>query len=97
MPTAADRVCDVVSGLTGRELAAEDMGSDLALLGLDSLQAIELVMRLEDEFKVTIPDEIAEQIVTPADAVEVVAAIGEGRPPKLAGRSRLRELGWALG
>jgi acyl carrier protein len=38
-------------------------------LGVDSLEIVELVMELEEEFGVTIPDDEAEQIKTVADAI----------------------------
>lgn len=38
-------------------------------LGADSLDVVELVMTLEDEFDISIPDEDAEKIRTVADAV----------------------------
>jgi acyl carrier protein len=41
-------------------------------LGADSLDIVELVMALEEEFKVTIPDEQAEKIKTVADAVDYI-------------------------
>lgn len=43
-------------------------------LEVDSLGVVELLMALEDEFGVTIPDEEAESIGTVAEAVDVVAA-----------------------
>ncbi len=43
-------------------------------LEVDSLGVVELLMALEDEFGVTIPDEEAEQIGTVAQAVDIVAA-----------------------
>ena len=39
-------------------------------LGADSIDQMELVMGLEDEFGVTIPDEDAEKIATVGQAVE---------------------------
>ncbi len=39
-------------------------------LGADSLDTVELVMALEEEFNVDIPDEVAEQITTVGKAVE---------------------------
>lgn len=44
------------------------MDADLGKLGLDSQQAIDLLMALEQEFGVTIPDEkiTAESFATPA-------------------------------
>ncbi len=41
-------------------------------LGADSLDIVELVMALEDEFKLEIPDEDAEKIVTVENAVNYI-------------------------
>ncbi|MFQ5569902.1 MAG: acyl carrier protein [Rhodothermales bacterium] len=38
-------------------------------LGADSLDTVELIMELEKEFDLTIPDEDAEQIATVGDAI----------------------------
>ena len=43
-------------------------------LEVDSLGVVELLMALEDEFGVTIPDEEAEGIGTVSQAVDVVIA-----------------------
>jgi len=42
-------------------------------LGADSLDVVELVMKLEDEFGIEIPEEDAEKIATVRDAVEYIA------------------------
>lgn len=41
-------------------------------LGADSLDVVELVMAMEEEFGIDIPDEDAERIATCADAIEYV-------------------------
>lgn len=41
-------------------------------LGADSLDMVELLMNLEDSFKMTIPDEDAENIKTVGDAVKYI-------------------------
>lgn len=41
-------------------------------LGADSLDVVELVMALEEEFDIEIPDEAAEQIATVQAAVEYI-------------------------
>ncbi|MDI3280904.1 MAG: acyl carrier protein [Bacillota bacterium] len=41
-------------------------------LGADSLDIVELVMALEEEFDLEIPDEDAEKITTVGDAVEYI-------------------------
>jgi NADH dehydrogenase (ubiquinone) 1 alpha/beta subcomplex 1 len=43
-------------------------------LGLDSLDAVELVMALEEEFAIEIPDSEADKIASTADAIAYVAA-----------------------
>ncbi|KAL7550090.1 hypothetical protein ACHAWF_013325 [Thalassiosira exigua] len=51
--------------------AASKFGEDL---GLDSLDAVEVVMAIEDEFAVEIPDAEADRIASVGDAVEYIAA-----------------------
>ena len=41
-------------------------------LGADSLDTVELVMALEEEFGIEIPDEEAEKITTVGDAVKYI-------------------------
>ncbi len=43
-------------------------------LGADSLDTVELVMALEEEFETEIPDEDAEKIATVGDAVNYIKA-----------------------
>lgn len=43
-------------------------------LGADSLDVVELVMALEEEFEIEIPDEDAEKIATVGDALEYIKA-----------------------
>ncbi|MCL1886639.1 acyl carrier protein [Oxalobacter vibrioformis] len=43
-------------------------------LGADSLDTVELVMALEDEFEIEIPDEQAEKITTVKQAVDYATA-----------------------
>ena len=46
-------------------------------LGADSLDTVELVMALEEEFEVEIPDDEAEKIVTIKDAVAYIVSHSE--------------------
>ncbi|MFA6831446.1 MAG: acyl carrier protein [Bacteroidaceae bacterium] len=41
-------------------------------LGADSLDTVELIMELEKEFNITIPDDDAEKIVTVQNAVDYI-------------------------
>jgi acyl carrier protein len=43
-------------------------------LGADSLDLVELIMSMEEEFDVEIPDEEAEKLVTVGDAIEYTRA-----------------------
>lgn len=44
-------------------------------LGADSLDLVELIMALEDEFEVEIPDNAAEKITTVGDVVEYIKTL----------------------
>ena len=47
-------------------------------LGADSLDQVELIMAMEEEFDISIPDEDAEKITTVKDAIEYIEkAIGK--------------------
>ena len=47
-------------------------------LGADSLDTVELVMELEEEFDITIPDDAAEKIQTVGQAIEHIEQTIEG-------------------
>ncbi len=44
-------------------------------LGADSLDLVELIMAMEEEFDVEIPDEDAEKIATVQDAIDYIGKI----------------------
>ena len=46
-------------------------------LGADSLDTVELVMALEEEFETEIPDEEAEKIITVQSAIDYIKAHAE--------------------
>lgn len=46
-------------------------------LGADSLDTVELVMAIEEEFQCEIPDEAAEKIVTVQDAITFLEQQGD--------------------
>ena len=67
------KVCSIVSDQLSVE--AEEVKSDSNFqndLGADSLDTVELVMALEEEFDIEIPDEAAEGIATVGDAVKFI-------------------------
>ncbi|MFC1838832.1 acyl carrier protein [Thermodesulfobacteriota bacterium] len=57
------------------DVAEEDVVSTASFvddLGADSLDQVELIMAMEEEFDVSIPDEDAENIATVKDAIAYV-------------------------
>ena len=44
----------------------------VADLGADSLDVMQIVMGIEDEFEIEVPDEALEQITTVGDALELI-------------------------
>jgi acyl carrier protein len=62
----------VVEQLGVKEDEVTEDASFVDDLGADSLDTVELVMALEEEFETEIPDEDAEKIVTINDAVKYI-------------------------
>ncbi|MCX6359311.1 MAG: acyl carrier protein [Armatimonadetes bacterium] len=68
-----DRVKKVIlEHLDAKDEQVTSEASFVADLGADSLDVVELVMGLEDEFEIEIPDEDAEKIQTVKDAVSYI-------------------------
>jgi acyl carrier protein len=73
----SDRIFNQISTIIGEQLGLDTGGlteeSDfIEDLGADSLDIVELIMELEEEFELEIPDEDAEQIATIGDAVQYI-------------------------
>jgi len=71
--SVADRVIGIVAEQLGvdKEKVARET-SFVNDLGADSLDTVELVMELEEEFEVDIPDDAAEKIQTVGQAIEFI-------------------------
>ena len=68
-----ERVIEIVSEQMG--VSKDQITKDTSFvndLGADSLDTVELVMELEEEFDITIPDEKAEEIQTVGQAVAYI-------------------------
>lgn len=75
MSNVADRVKKIVSEHLGGEADnMSDTASFIDDLGADSLDTVELVMALEEEFDLEIPDDAAEKIQTVKDAIAFIEA-----------------------
>jgi acyl carrier protein len=72
-PTVEKRVKEIIVeqlGVSEEEVVPE--ASFIDDLGADSLDTVELVMALEEEFDIEIPDEDAEKIHTVQDAINYI-------------------------
>ncbi len=70
---------DQVRGIIAEQLGvkADEIRNDASFvddLGADSLDTVELVMALEEEFETEIPDEEAEKITTVQQAIDYILA-----------------------
>ena len=70
--TTADRVRKIISTMGAVDAASLTDSAILDELGLDSLDLVEIVMGLEEEFGFEIPDEMVEQLRTVGDAIRYV-------------------------
>ena len=73
----SEEVFEKVKGIIVNQLGVADTAVTLEAsfiddLGADSLDIVELVMALEEEFDMEIPDEDAEKVVTVGDVVEYI-------------------------
>jgi len=69
-----DRVKEIIVEQLGVEASqVTEKAKFVDDLGADSLDTIELVMALEEEFSIEIPDEDAEKIVSVGDAITYLA------------------------
>ena len=74
-----DAILEKVKEVIIEQLAVEDDAIKLETsfiddLGADSLDIVELIMALEEEFDLQIPDSEAEKITTVGDVVEYIKA-----------------------
>mgnify|MGYP002400193512 FL=1 len=73
MENVAQRVKKIVAEQLGvNEADVQHESSFVNDLGADSLDTVELVMALEEEFETEIPDEEAEKITTVQQAVDYI-------------------------
>jgi acyl carrier protein len=75
MSTIEERVKKIVVEQLGvKEEEVNPESSFVDDLGADSLDTVELVMALEEEFETEIPDEEAEKITTVQQAIDYIQA-----------------------
>ena len=74
---SSEEVFEKVTGIIVEQLGVADTSVTMEAsfiddLGADSLDIVELVMALEEEFDIEIPDTDAEKVVTVGDVVEYI-------------------------
>ena len=75
-----DKVLDIIADQLDLDKAnIKTESSFVDDLGADSLDTVELVLALEEEFEVNIPDEEAEKITTVKQAIEKIEAHFESK------------------
>ncbi len=75
MSSVEDQVRGIIAEQLG--LKADEIKNEASFvddLGADSLDTVELVMALEEEFETEIPDEEAEKITTVQQAIDYILA-----------------------
>ncbi|WP_418746937.1 acyl carrier protein [Frisingicoccus sp.] len=71
-----ERLKEIIADIMGLDAGEITMDSSFAEdLGCDSLDTVEIVMAIEDELDIKIPDDSAESIVTVGDAMEAIKNI----------------------
>jgi acyl carrier protein len=79
--TIRQRVIDIVCDhLAVNKDQVTDTTSFIEDIGADSLDIVELVMELEEEFDIQIPDDQAEKIKTVGEAVEYIKVALKNKP-----------------
>jgi acyl carrier protein len=73
MAVQADRIRAIIAEQLGvKQEEVIDQAKFIDDLGADSLDTVELVMALEEEFGIEIPDEDAEKMVSVGDAIKYI-------------------------
>ena len=73
MAVQADRIRAIIAEQLGvKQEEVTDQAKFIEDLGADSLDTVELVMALEEEFGIEIPDEDAEKMVSVGDAIKYI-------------------------
>ena len=67
-----ERVCDVIRETAGLDDVEMKPESTLEEIGLDSLGTVEILVAVEDEFGIEVPDDAIESLRTVGDVVNFV-------------------------
>lgn len=73
MSTTEEKIAELIADKLGVEVSKiKPEAKFVEDLGADSLDTVELIMQLEDEFSLEIPDEEAEKLTTVGTVIEYI-------------------------
>jgi len=76
--SAEDKVKSIIAEQLGvKKEEVTEQAKFIDDLGADSLDTVELVMALEEEFGIEIPDEDAEKMITVGEAIKYIGTKGK--------------------
>lgn len=79
MGSIESKVKEIIIEKLGVEEWEVTMNADFVNdLGADSLDAVEIIMEIEKEFGITIPDDVAERVRTVGNVVKLLGGTGDG-------------------
>jgi acyl carrier protein len=76
-----DRVLRIIADNQRKDLSLVNIDSSFEELGIDSMDAVNIVFAIENEFNVNVPDEEMKNIRSVRDIVEGVQKLVAAKPP----------------
>lgn len=75
----ADKVIEVITREQHLQPGAVTLDSTFAELGIDSLDGVNILFALEEEFKLDVPDAVAQNMKTVRQVVDSLTRVMEGK------------------
>ena len=75
----ADKVIEIITREQHLQPGAVKLDSTFTELGIDSLDAVNILFALESEFKIDIPDAVAQNMKSVRQAVDSLSRVLEGK------------------
>jgi acyl carrier protein len=82
-----ERVCRVIAEAQRLPVGSIQPENTFSELQIDSLDGIQIIFALEEEFNINIPDEAARQFATVQEAINGVRQLLDQNPAETAGKS----------
>ena len=72
----ADKIIKIIAEQLNKDVSEITLEKELvADLGADSLDAVEIIMNIEEEFAITVPEEDASRIKTVGEIIELIKGL----------------------